>query len=182
MIRKIIAFSLFSLLITSCATHISKPKSPPQNTKVKFSEFKRVELKQVELNENYASRSGKAAAERVDRNLYKNMMEAFPNTHRIAKGEEFSKTRERTLQITPIIEEVKYVGFIPRFFIAFIPGSSAILMRVEFRDSATGKIIADPEFYRKGNTFLGWITLGAMDKITLSQTTRNIVKYYKDNR
>ena len=72
-------------------------------TKVKFSEFKAVEIKETELAKKYQKPGNEKSAVKIDGMLQSQLKAIFPNLKVIPKGGEFSKGGERTLQITPSI-------------------------------------------------------------------------------
>ena len=61
-------------------------------------------------------------------------------------------------------------------------GSSAVLMQVRCRDSATGEVIADPEFYRVGNACSGGWSIGASDNKMLEDVAVDVVNYARFNQ
>ncbi len=168
------------LAFTGCITRIYKPEGEPSSAKMKFGEFKNIEIKSVEIDPKYARNI--KAQRKIDELFAGNIATAFPDYKRIETGSEFSKTSVRTLQITPRIEQVKFVSIAKRIFAGPFPGSSAVIMRVTFRDSSTGKVIADPQFYRRTNAMLGWVTIGIMDNVMLSTITRDVRDYAISNK
>jgi hypothetical protein len=106
----------------------------------------------------------------------------FPNIKRVEQDNDFSETKERTLQITPYIKEIKFVGGGARFWVSAMAGSSAVLMPATLRDSSNGEIIADPEFYRSSGAFAGAGTIGATDNRMLEDIAQDIVKYCGFNK
>ena len=61
-------------------------------------------------------------------------------------------------------------------------GSSAVLMQVTYRDSSTGEIIADPEFFRKAGAWSGAMSIGAADNRMLEDIAEDVVRYSSNNR
>ena len=182
-IGKIVVIIMASLIMTGCATTLTKPTHAPIPTKVRLSEFKNVEMKAVGISENFASaKANQKALKKIDEILFRDMRMLFPNFKRIERGNDFSKTTERTLQITPDIKEIKFIGGAARFWVGAMAGSSAVLMQVAFRDSSNREIIAGPEFYRSSGAFAGAWSIGAADNKMLESIAQDIVNYCSFNR
>ena len=80
-------------------------------TKVKFGEFKVVEIKATEITEKQYQKPGnEKSAEKIDEMLQTQLKCMFPNLKVIPAGGEFSKGKERTLQITPSITLIRIVS------------------------------------------------------------------------
>ena len=175
---------VLTLLFTSgCATNLSKPARAPQPAKVKLGEFENVEMKAVGIAEKFASApANQKALKKIDVVLFRNMRMLFPILKRIEHGVDFSRTTKRTLQITPHVKEIKFVGGSARFWAGSMAGSSAVLMQATLRDSSNGEIIADEEFYRDAAARAGGWTMGATDNRMLEEIAQDIVTYCSYNR
>ena len=55
-------------------------------------------------------------------------------------------------------------------------------MKVTYRDKATGEVMAEPEFYRRGDAWAGSGTYGATDNLMLDNVARDICNYTNSNR
>jgi hypothetical protein len=182
-IGNFIVFIMAGLFLTGCATTMQKPVTAPQAAKEKFSEFKNVEMKTVGCNEKLASSSAnQKALIKIDEILFNNLKLTFPNLKRISQGEEFSKTDEKTLQITPVIKDIKFIGGGARFWVGPLAGSSAVRMQAIFRDSSNNAIVADSEFYREAGAWSGSMTIGYTDNKMLEEIAMDIVNYCSLNR
>ncbi|MFT5703572.1 MAG: hypothetical protein ACI9TO_000944 [Rickettsiales bacterium] len=180
-IRTVLALAVAILMLSNCATNITQPKSAPEAPKVKFSEFKNVEMKEVEIDPKFASHNAnKKALKKIDENLSKELKEVFPNYKKIHLDQEFSKNKTRTLQITPYVKEIKFIGTGARIWVGAWAGNSAVLMQVSFVDSSTGEIIANPEFYRSASVFNG--PFGVADRMMLVYISQNIKDYISRNK
>jgi hypothetical protein len=175
---------VLTLLFTSgCATNLSKPAHAPEPAKVRLDEFENVEMKAVGIAEKFASApANQKALKKIDEILFSDMRMVFPNCKRIEQGDDFSRTTKRTLQITPYIKEIKFIGGGARFWVGSMAGSSAVLMQATLRDSSNGEIIADPEFYRDAGARAGGWTMGATDNRMLEEIAQDVVKYCSYNR
>ena len=168
------------LLAAGCATHLSKPAHEPVPSKVKFGEFQAVEMKSVSLNPAFAgSGANEKARKKIDELLFENMKKPFPNLKRVEK---FSTGSTRTLQITPNIKEIKFIGGAARFWVGAMAGSSAVLMQVTYVDGSNGQTIADPEFYAQANAMGGAWTMGGTDNLMLERIEMDIVGYSIGNK
>ena len=173
---KAIVILLAAIFAQGCATNIRKPASNPQPAKVKFSNFKDVSIKHVILDEKFAqSGANKKAAAKIDQLLIAEMKKLMPSI----KSDKGSK--KGSMLIEPRIEEIKFIGGMARFWLGAIAGSSAVLMKVTYTDTATGKVIAEPEFYRKASAFAGGM-YGSADNKMLSEIVKDICNYTVMNR
>ena len=78
-------------------------------------------------------------------------------------------------------KEIKFIGGFARFMVGGMAGSSAVLMKVTFLNSETGKVVAEPEFYRAANGMGGGYSMGATDNLMLDQIAQDIALYAKMN-
>jgi ABC-type uncharacterized transport system permease subunit len=171
------------LLITGCATHISKPAKEIMPTKVRFGEFENVEMKSIGISEKFASAAAnQKALKKIDEILFRDIKMVFPSMKRVETGEDFSSTGGRILQITPFVKEIKFIGGAARFWVGAMAGSSAVLMQVTYRDSSTGEIIADPEFLRTAGAHAGAWSMGRADNKMLEDIAEDVVRYSSSNR
>lgn len=168
---------------TGCATNLTKPSSSPMPSAVKFGEFPSVEVKAVGISESFAdSEANQKALRKIDELVFRDLRMVFPQLKRIETGSDFTKTNEKTLQIAPFVKEVKFIGGNARFWVGAMAGSSAVLMQTTYRDSSTGKVIADPEFYRQAGAYSGAWTIGSTDNKMLEEIAQDVVNYTNLNR
>ena len=169
--------------MSGCATNLTKPTAAPSPTKVKLSEFTHVEMKDVGISQKFGTAAANQKAQKkIEEVLFQEMLMVFPNLKRIDKGGDFASSGERTLQITPFIKEIKFIGGGARFMVGAMAGSSAVLMQVTLRDSASGEVIAEPEFYRDANAYSGGWSMGATDNRMLEDIAKDIVQYCSLNK
>ena len=181
--RILLFCTLAGFLLAGCATHITKPTHAPEPAKVRFGTFKHVAMKAVALDEKFAEAdANQRAVRKIDSVLFENMKMVFPGLVRVDPGKEFAPGDDRTLEITPLVKEIKFVGGGARFMVGAMAGSSAVLMQVSYRDSATGEVIADPEFYRVGNAYSGGWSIGASDNKMLKDVAVDVVNYARFNQ
>lgn len=170
-------------LLTGCATNLSKPAGPPAATKVKFGEFKKVEMAKVTVSEKFAAAgANQKAARKIDEILKRDMAMLFPGMALVDTVSKSTNAAERTLQIIPHIKEIKFIGGGARFMVGAMAGSSAVLMQVTFKDSSTGEVVADPEFYRAAGSMSGGYSIGGTDNLMLDNIVKDITNYTLLNR
>jgi len=181
--RFLLLVILAAFFMTGCATNLSKPAVAPVPASVKLGEFNRVEMKAVAISEKFAAAdANQKAGKKIDKVLFTNMRMVFNDLIRIELGDDFSQSGDRTLQITPLIKEIKFIGGGARFMVGAMAGSSAVLMQVTMRDSETGEVIAEPEFYRDANAYSGGWSMGATDNKMLEDIAKDIVQYCSMNK
>lgn len=174
---------LGSCLFLGCATHLRKPAEAPQPTKERFAEFKAYEMKHVEIAPAYAKASAnQKAGRKINQLLFAKMALVLPGIAASDKATELAKPAVRTLLIEPKIEEIKFVGGAARFWVGAMAGSSAVLMKVTYKDKATGVVVAEPEFYQQANAFAGGNSMGMSDNFMLDQIVMEICNYTSLNR
>ena len=165
-------------LAQGCATKLTKPAVPPQPTTVKLSTFETVTMKKVEIAPEFASAgANQKAARKINEVLVYNMRMVFPNL-REASGEDV----QTGLLIEPLIQEIKFIGGAARFWVGAMAGSSAVLIKVSFRDASTGELIGEPQFYRAANAYTGGWSMGSTDNRMLEDIAKDIVNYATLNR
>lgn len=152
-------------------------------TKVKFSEFKRVELKETVLAPEFQKKKGNVeSAKKIDEMLQRDLKALWPDLQVLPAGGEFSKPTDRTLQIAPRIEVIKMVSVGGRVMWGAMAGGSDIVMKVIYRDSSTGEVIAEPDFWKGNNAWSGGSTWGQADNEIRDAVVAQIVNYTKANK
>lgn len=152
-------------------------------TKVKFGEFKRVELKETSLAPEFQKKkANQESAKKIDEMLQRELKSLWPDLQVIAAGGDFKKGAERTLQITPIIEDIKVVGVGSRVMWGAMAGGSDIVMKVTYRDSASGEVIANPDFWKGNNAWSGGSSWGKADNEIRDAVVAQIANYTRSNK
>ena len=174
---------LAGLLGTGCATNIRKPAMSPAPTEVKLSTFKQCVMKPVTIAPAFsASSANQKACKRIETELFTQLAMALPGLEKAETGDAAAPKGKRVLVIEPVIEEIKFIGGFARFMVGGMAGSSAVLMKVTFVNSETGKVVAEPEFYRAASGMGGGYSMGATDNLMLDQIARDIADYAKMNQ
>ncbi|MFH1146916.1 MAG: hypothetical protein V1736_04335 [Pseudomonadota bacterium] len=178
--RLLFATVLVTFLASGCATRICAPKSPNQPVKTKLSEFDAVVLSPSVILEPYSQgEMNRRATRKIDENITLRLKEIFP---KLVTGENAEEAPGgRVLKIEPIVEEIKFINAAARVWVGPLAGSSAVRMKVIYRDLSTGEIIADPSFFKKGNAMAGTFTVGTTDNMMLVQITDQIAAFTTDN-
>ena len=172
------AFCSAMLCSAGCGTHVSRPSGSPQPSKVRFSEFTAVEMKHLEIADEYASSgANQKAARKIDEELFDKMRLVFPGL-RDAQG----RSDGRTLLIEPYVKQIKFIGGAARFWVGAWAGSSAVLMKVTYTDTSTGEVLVETEFYRAANAMGGAYSMGATDNQMLEAVAQDIANYSLANR
>jgi hypothetical protein len=151
-------------------------------SKVKFGEFKYVELKQTELNPQENNEGNQKSAKRIDQMLLGGLKDIWPDLKVIPAGGEFSKSGDRTLQISPRIKHIHIVGPGGRFWLGVAAGDSDLVMHVDYRDSSTGELIAWPDFWKGSSAWAGGWSGGATDNQIRDVIVYSIVNYTQGNK
>ena len=147
-----------------------------------LNEFKYVELKETELNPQENTGGNRKSAKKIDEMLMTGLKSIWPDIKMIPAGGDFSKSGERTLQIAPRIEHIRIVGPGGRFWLGAMAGGSDLVMHVDYRDSSTGEVIANPDFWKGNSAFSGGWSRGATDNQIRDAVVEQIFGYSMDNK
>lgn len=168
-------------LTSACATHITKPSAAPQPAAQRLAGFHQVQIKEVALSPAFAeSGANKKARNKIDQILSERLAMALPGAEKVSAADVFPAAKGHTLQIEPVIKEIKFISGAVRFWVGAMAGSSAVLMQVTYRDAQTGQVLAQPEFYRQANAFAG--PFGVADNRMLEEIAQDVVNYSAANR
>lgn len=160
--------------LTGCVTHITPKEdyNPPPTEK--FSAFNRIEL--LPLKQVPAHQIKLAALRKIQENI------------NLRIGKQIEKWNQkpvegtvRTLVIQPEIVVGKFVSGSKRFWLGPFPGSSAIILRAQFTDKQTGKVVAEPEFYARAEAWGGSFSIGSTDNIMLIRIANSFAVYVLRN-
>jgi hypothetical protein len=91
-----------------------------------------------------------------------------------------NKTRQRLL-IEPRITDVRKLSRATRIFAGAFAGDSHITMKVRITELPSGRVIGEPEFYRRTPAMPGALTLGARDNAMLKDVAGLIAMYINAN-
>lgn len=88
---------------------------------------------------------------------------------------------QRTLVMEPSVRQIKFINGKTRFWAGGFAGGSAILITVRMTDSASGEVIAEPEFYQHASGIAGAWTFGSTDKAMLIRIATMVTEYLQNN-
>jgi hypothetical protein len=159
--------------VGACTTEIYAPAAQNPPPSEPFREFGTFQLEPVALNPAYADHGYNASATNaIERNLRKSLVPQLLT---------WDKHEGRTLVIEPYIEEIKFIGGAARFWGGAWAGSSAVVMRVAYKDAETGATVASPAFYQHAKAMSGAWTMGGADNAMLSRIANLITTYTSNN-
>ncbi len=167
------------LLLVGCATNIKPTATSNPPPAEPFSAFTKFEVNDISLAPPYHDNSANQKA------LIK-IQESFSATvtpllsswnHAGALQDKAA----RTLVISPVVTEIKFIGGGARFWAGAMAGSSAGIMHVTFTEKETGKVIAKPQFYARGDAWAGGFTIGATDNAMLVNLANRSSDYIMKN-
>ncbi|MFO1154787.1 MAG: hypothetical protein U1E42_14165 [Rhodospirillales bacterium] len=164
---------LLASVITGCTTEIYAPAAtnpPPSEPFINFGQFR---LEPVTLSPAFKEQGyNESARASIDRSLQASLGSLLAS---------WDKGKGRTLVVQPYIEEIKFIGGAARFWAGAMAGSSAVVMRVTYRDQASGAEIATPVFYQHANAMGGAWTFGGTDNAMLARMAELVTTYTRDN-
>jgi hypothetical protein len=92
-----------------------------------------------------------------------------------------STANKQKILIEPTIVSVHKPSGANRFFAGAMAGSGHIVMKVKISEQPSGKVIAEPEFYRRANAMVGAWTFGAHDNAMLQKIAGLLANYLTAN-
>lgn len=167
-----------AVLLGGCVTKISTDiaRNPPPAEK--FSAFTRFEISPVSLRPPYA---GQQANERALKKIQENISHKADPLIQGWNEASSAGSPSRTLVITPVVTEIKFIGGGARFWAGSFAGSSAVIMQVGFVEKETGREIARPTFYARASAMGGAWTIGSTDNIMLVRIAGRLTDYLAAN-
>lgn len=166
--------------LTGCGTTgvgISNHQNPAPAAA--FSTYRSFELREITMGEPWAGQdANEKARAKIQTELdlkLKPTIDAWNANAATASG-----SRD-TLLIEPRVHEVKFISGTARVFAGAFVGDSAIVVKVAYRDKATGELVAEPEFYQHANALGGAYSFGGTDKAMLNRMGTLIAEYTQRN-
>lgn len=179
------SFFLFSLsavsllFVTSCATNINMTKTTNPPPSEAFQAFTSFVMEPIKLAPAYAnSGANQKALAKIQERLTAHLAPTLEVWNRNGAS---NGSPRRTLVITPVVTEIKFVSGAARFWVGAMAGSSAVIARVTVTEKETGKSVASPEFYAYANAYAGAMAMGATDNLMLDRIAETIANYIKNN-
>ena len=90
-------------------------------------------------------------------------------------------TPVRTLVITPVVTEIKFIRVGLRVLAGALPGSSAVILRATITEKETGQVIASPLFFARAAAMGGRWTFGVTDNLMLVRVADRFTDYLAAN-
>lgn len=166
--------------LTGCnttAVGISNYENPAPA--VALSAYRSFELREITMGEPWA---GQEANEKARAKIQAELDLKLKPTIDAWNAEAAPASASRdTLVIEPRVHEVKFIGGAARFWAGALAGDSAIVVKVAYRDKATGELVAEPEFYQHANAFGAAYSFGGTDKAMLNRMGTLIAEYTQRN-
>lgn len=174
----LVLFAALSLALGGCVTHIKEDATYNPAPAERFSNFNHFELQPLALPPPFA---GQAPNERARTKVQENIAARLATT--IAAWNTAARDAQpvRTLVLEPSVAEIKFISVGSRIMAGAIPGSSAIILKVRISEKETGRVIATPEFYARGNTWAGAFSFGATDNVMLTRVANRFADYVLAN-
>ena len=147
-------------------------KSPRQSHR-----FQNLVLLHVTLNPAFVSKaSNQKAKEMIDNSLFFCMRQKFPNLTE-SRGDDRSPVVPGTLRIEPTIEKIQWISGKDRLIKGRLAGNSTVTVKVRYIDTETGRIVAEPDFYKTSDATDGAWSVGTTDKAMLDEIAAEICKF-----
>lgn len=166
-------------LLSACATTNINPSAatnPPPSER--FGSFNRFDVKPIQLSPAYSSDEANREATRIIQSQLDARLNPMVKSWNDAGR---SGVKPRVLAIEPRVEQIKFLGAGARFWTGPLSGSSAVIMRVRYVDVATGKLVAEPEFYQHAAAMGGAWSVGATDQDMLKRIAELVSEYTARN-
>ena len=144
---------------------------------VPLDTFARFEIRPIAMDAPYAGQEGNEAAKTsIQANLDLRAQPLLAQWNAKPAGSD-----AKTLRIEPTIRHIRFVSGGKRFWGGAFAGGSAVLMTVKLTDTATGQLIAEPEFYQHANKMGAAWSFGATDKAMLVRMGAMVADYLQKN-
>lgn len=177
-------------LLSGCATHVEVQPVQSSKARVPFGSYSQVVLVKSAIAPKYAEHAANIkAVNKIDELLAERLNHVFENLETIsdvdvdvAKYKNGSSQSRQILLIKPLVKQVKFIGGAARFWVGAMAGSSLVVMDVVYEDAATGEVIAQAGFMRKGEAYSGAWSMGAADNRMLDDVAQDIVNYTVSSR
>jgi len=161
---------------STTAASMTVPKNPPPANKLQG--YAGYELKAVTLSDEAAGKKNvdKVVA-RIDEGL-KQTVNPILTEWNAAAGSAASKQK---VVIEPHVVGVHKPSGANRFWAGAFAGNGYVIMKVKISEQPSGRIIAEPEFYRRANAMAGAWTFGAHDNAMLQKIGGLLANYLTEN-
>jgi hypothetical protein len=161
--------------LIGCATAWATPINPPPAHKLQG--YAGYELKDVAFDPNLSDKKNvQKVVAKVDENLKRNVQPILQNWNASSNARASQK-----IVIEPYITSLHKPSGATRFFAGAFAGDGHINVKVRIVEEPSGKVIAEPEFYRRANAMAGAWTVGGHDNAMLEKVTGLVANYLSAN-
>lgn len=151
----------------------------PLPSAVRFDQFDKVEVQYSVLGEYCRqTKLHRQSAQLLDELLLRDLSRVFPGMRTVGR---FSDGEARTLEITPVIQEIDIQSDARRYWLSWAAGKSFLRIKLVCRDSASGQVIAEPSFYRETDALEASWTSGFSDRLIREEIVQDAVRYMLKN-
>jgi len=154
---------------------LAAPTNPPPARPLQG--YAGYELKDVTFDPSLADKKNvEKVVAKVDENMKQSVnpilhnWNATPDSHNAQK-----------LVIEPHLTELHKPSGATRFFAGAMAGDGYIKVKVVITEQPSGKVVAEPEFYRRANAMAGAWTMGAHDNAMLEKIAALVASYLNAN-
>lgn len=173
-LRGTLATVALSLSLNAFGAAEVGPKNPAPAHKLQG--YAGYELKPVTLAPDLA---GKKNVDKVVAKVEENIQQSVAPI--VKEWNSSAAAGKGKLIIEPAIVSIHKPSGANRFFAGAMAGGSHILMKVKITEESSGKVIAEPEFYRRANAMVGAWTMGAHDNAMLQKIAGLLANYMTAN-
>jgi hypothetical protein len=169
-----LAAAFATALIVSCAV-VAAPANPPPARKLQG--YAGYELKDVTFDPSLADKTNvEKVVAKVDENVKQSVNPILAHWNESADAKS-----EQKIVIEPFITNLHKPSGATRFFAGAFAGDGYINMKVRIVEQPSGKVIAEPEFYRRANAMAGAWTVGGHDNAMLQKIAGLVAHYLSAN-
>lgn len=173
MVNRRIALAAFALTVATVC--LAAPVNPPPASKL--SGYSGYELKPVTLAPEFAEKQhvDKVVA-RVEEYFKSQVGPILADWNASANA-----SNPQKLVIEPRIETLHKPSRATRFFAGAWAGNGHIVIKMKITEQPSGRLLAEPEFYRRSSAVAGGLTIGAHDNAMLQKIAGLAANYLTGN-
>lgn len=175
--RPLFVAALFLGFASSPALAAEGPQNPPPSQKL--GGYASYELKAVTIAPELTSKKNSdKVLSTVQEHVDQTVAPLLARWNAEAAGAHESQEK---LVIEPRITALHKPSGATRFFAGAFAGDGRIVMKVRIVEAGSGKLLAEPEFYRRANAMAGAWTVGAHDNAMLGKVVGLVADYLGAN-
>jgi hypothetical protein len=172
--------NMFRLAVAAAAVALTQvalaaPANPAPTNKLQG--YSGYELKALTVDSTVGDKKNldKVVA-KVDESIHQNVNPILATWNATPDAQNTQK-----LVIEPHLTELHKPSGATRFFAGAMAGDGYIKMKVVITEQPSGKVVAEPEFYRRANAMAGAWTMGAHDNAMLDKVAGLMANYLNAN-